>query len=106
MPAYRIFPRFVPRFIGTRLRIVIGRPVTARIQPLVDAYREVAGGPHTVFASGAKDTPRPPLYEGDSNLAKVKRIEIARVLREEVERLGRNRADLKDRRKGDAEELV
>ena len=100
MPLERDFPRFIPRFFGARIRIIIGPSITSRIRPLVDAYRERAGGPHPLvegpFDEQARVRPRPPRYEGDSREAIATRIAIAAVLKEEVERLGRRKAHLKE----------
>jgi len=89
MPLERDFPRFIPRFWRTRIRIVIGAPITHRIQPVIAEYREKAGGPVPMVPLGIEARPKPPRYEGDSEAAKAARIEIAARLREEVERLGR-----------------
>ena len=97
MPDTRTFPRFIPRFFGTRIRIVIGAPCTGRVRPLMDAYRQEAGGPvpltdpEVMVPDGqgyGSNRPRPPLYEGDSSAAKEARIAIASALREEVLALG------------------
>jgi len=89
MPLERGFPKFIPRFWNANLRIVIGRPITHRIRPLVDKYREAAGGPVPLVSTELEKRPKPPSYEGDSEVAKAARVEIASQLREEVERLGR-----------------
>lgn len=106
MPLERGFPRFIPRFFGTKLKIIIGPSVTSRITPLLESYHEKAGGPNSMTSpfltdiKGRHTRPRPPYYEGDSEEAKRVRIEIARVLREEVEKLGRE-----SRKQGKAEGL-
>lgn len=41
MNEYRGFPRFIPR-PGGRLSMTIGEPITAKIQPLVDRWRDLA----------------------------------------------------------------
>ena len=98
MPDTRTFPRFIPRFFGTRIRIVIGAPCTRRVRPLIDAYRAKAGGPVPLTdpevplvldgQGYGSNRPRPPLYEGDSIAAKEARIAIASALRDEVLALG------------------
>jgi hypothetical protein len=98
MPLERDFPRFIPRFFGARIRIIIGPSITSRIRPLVEAFREKAGGAYPLvegpFDEQAKVRPRPPKYEGDSQEAIETRIKIAAVMKEEVEKLGRRRAHL------------
>lgn len=98
MPLERDFPRFIPRFFGTRIRIIIGPSITARIRPLVDEYREQAGGPQPLvnapFDQAAWERPRPPKYDGDSAAAIETRVKIAAIMKEEVEKLGRRRARL------------
>ena len=41
MPEDRKFPRFLPR-PGARISITIGEPLTSRIQPLIDDWRNIA----------------------------------------------------------------
>jgi len=87
MPLERSFPRFIPRFFGTKLKVIIGRPVTDKIRPLIDEYHTKAGGPYPLTT--IRGRPRPPKYEGDTEEAKNCRMKIAQLLKEEVENLGR-----------------
>lgn len=88
MPLERGFPKFIPRFWNSRLRIVIGAPITHRISPVIAEYREKAGGAIPMVPTDLEARPKPPGYEGDSEIARAARIEIAARLRSEVEKLG------------------
>lgn len=99
MPLERGFPRFIPRFFGTKLKVIIGPSITAKVAPLIDEYHRIAGGAQSTFKpdigkltdiKGRRiSRPRPPYYEGDSEESKRVRIEIAALLREEVQKLGK-----------------
>lgn len=109
MPLERGFPRFIPRFFGTKLKIIIGPSITSKVTPLIEEYHSIAGGARSSFNNsnnsvGIKDIvgrrPKPPNYEGESKESKRIRIEIAALLKEEVEKLGR-----KSRQEGKARGL-
>lgn len=99
MPLERGFPRFIPRFFGTKLKIIIGPSITSKVQPLIDSYHsKLSSGRSSASAvttgvivdiNGNKTRPKPPYYEGDPEDLKRIRIEIAALLKGEVEALGR-----------------
>lgn len=51
MPLERGFPRFIPRFFGTKLKIIIGASITSKVAPLIEEYHEKAGGPYSKFSN-------------------------------------------------------
>lgn len=98
MPLERGFPRFIPRFFGTKLKVIIGPSITSKVRPLLDSYHVKAGNDSEttnvntgviIDINGRRTRPKPPYYEGDSEELKSIRRDIAALLRKEVEELGR-----------------
>ena len=102
MPESRTFPRFLPR-PGATLSVTIGSPITSRIQPLVDAWREIASHESGTVGIGGVWTKQDGGVESPSgheqrtirergDLAEGKerqvRIKITEVLQEAVRELG------------------
>lgn len=99
MPETRTFPRFFPRF-GARISITIGQPITSKIQPLVDRWRDIASQEGGTVGIGGDWDPEGNSVGGDKqrevrsrgDLAGGKeeetRIKITDVLQEEVRLLG------------------
>jgi monolysocardiolipin acyltransferase len=81
MPEKRGFPKFLPR-LGADVVIIFGAPITDRIRPLLEAYRDLCD-------QFSIQRPVPPQYEGEPQALMEARVKIADLLREEVERLGR-----------------
>lgn len=103
MPLERGFPRFIPRFFGTKLKVIIGPSITSKVRPLLDSYHSASASSSSssdnnglgistgviIDIKGRKTRPKPPYYEGDPEELKALRREIAALLRGEVEALGR-----------------
>lgn len=111
MPLERGFPRFIPRFFGTKLKVIIGPSITSKVRPLLDSYHSSSitalnndsdinaittttnnNNMNTgviIDINGRRTRPKPPYYEGDSEELKSIRREIAALLKREVEELGR-----------------
>ena len=93
MPEPRGFPRFLPR-PGARLSITIGQPLTSKIKPLVDDWRDLAakepgsaglGGEWTGGEAQRVERSRGELADGRERDVRVK---ICEVLQDAVRQLG------------------
>lgn len=107
MNEYRGFPRLVPR-PGAKVSVTIGEPITSKIQPLVDRWRDLAAAEKGTLGIGGEwqsdQTHMPPGREVEGEEARQRNVrgqgqlaggqeeqvrkEIVAVLQEEVARLG------------------
>lgn len=102
MNEYRTYPRSIPR-PGGRLSMTIGEPITAKIQPLVDRWRDIQASEKGTLGLGGEwkaesgeanpqEDKRQRTVRGQGRLADGREEEIRKqivaILQEEVRKLG------------------